>query len=217
MSIEIFVFSAYCSEMVIIFIQGFLMSASLIIAIGVQNAFILRQGIKQRNVFPAVMTAIVCDVSLITIGVLGFANLIERFPGMIAFVTWGGAGFLTVYAMKSFYSAFKAQALDQTSARGMVGEDSVQKTIAVILAISLLNPHVYLDTVVLLGGLSASHEGAGRYVFGIGAILASICWFFSLGYGARYLAPLFEKPRAWQILDVIIGIVMLSIAAALVL
>ncbi len=193
------------------------MGASLIIAIGVQNAFVLRQGLKQRHVLATVLTATFCDVVLIAAGVLGFGLLVEQFPQLITVVTWGGAIFLSIYALKSFYSAYQAQALDQTSAQGLLGEGDVKKTVGVILALSLLNPHVYLDTVVLLGGLSAAFEGTGRYVFGTGAIVASVCWFFGLGYGARFLAPLFEKPKAWQILDIVIGIVMLLIAAKLVL
>jgi len=193
------------------------MGASLIMAIGVQNAFVLRQGLKQRHVLATVLSATICDVVLIAAGVLGFGLLVEKFPQLITIVTWGGAAFLTVYALKSFYSAFQTQTLDQKTAKGMLGEGDVKKTVALILALSLFNPHVYLDTVVLLGGLSAAFEGMGRYVFGMGAIVASICWFFGLGYGARFLAPLFEKPRAWQILDILIGIVMLLIAAKLVL
>lgn len=207
--------------MVFIFVQGFFMSASLIIAIGVQNAFVLRQGIKQRHVFATVMTATICDVFLIIAGVLGFGVLVEQFPSLIDIVKWGGALFLCCYALKSFYNAYQGfknpQRLNQKDAKGMLGGESVRHTVIFILAISLLNPHVYLDTVVLLGGLSASFEGSGRYVFGMGAIIASIVWFFSLGYGARYLAPIFEKPKAWQILDIVIGIVMFAIALKLVL
>ena len=99
----------------------------------------------------------------------------------------------------------------------MLGDGDVSKTIGIAMALSFLNPHALLDTVVLLGGLSASYEGAGRYAFGTGAMLSSFVWFFGLGYGARYLAPLFIKPKAWQILDVLIGITMLLIALSLVL
>lgn len=203
-----------------IFVAGFFMGASLIIAIGVQNAFILRQGLKQRHVLAAVMTAIVCDVVLIGAGVLGFGALVERFPSLITIITWGGAAFLVVYAIKSFYNAFRAQILDQSQAAGMMqGDDAgtVKKTVAVILAVSLLNPHVYLDTVVLLGGLSASYGETGRFVFSGGAMIASIIWFFALGYGARFLAPLFEKPRSWQILDILIGVIMFAIAIKLII
>lgn len=200
-----------------IFVKGFLMGASLIIAIGVQNAFVLRQGLKQRHVLATVITAALCDVALIAAGVLGFGLIIEQFPALITIVTWGGAAFLFVYGMKSFYSAFKTQHLDQEQAKGMAGEGTLAKTISVLLAVSLLNPHVYLDTVILLGGISASFEGMGRYVFGIGAMCASVVWFFGLGYGARLLAPLFEKPRAWQVLDIVIGIVMWGIALSLIL
>lgn len=193
------------------------MGASLIIAIGVQNAFVLRQGILQRHVFTTALTAALCDVALITAGVLGFGILVEQFPQIIAIVTWGGAAFLFVYGIKSFYRAYKPGILDQSSAKGMAGDGSVPKTIAVLLAVSLLNPHVYLDTVVVLGGISASYGADGRYIFGAGAILASFVWFFGLAYGARFLAPLFEKPRAWQILDFLIGVIMWGIALSLIL
>lgn len=203
--------------MLSIFLQGFFMGASLIIAIGVQNAFVLRQGIKQRHVFITALTATLCDVTLIAAGVLGFGVIIERFPSLITVVTWGGAAFLFVYGLKSFYRAYKPDTLDQSKAEGMAGDGSVKKTIAVLLAVSLLNPHVYLDTVVLLGGISASHGEPGRYIFGIGAIIAAAVWFFGLAYGARLLSPVFEKPRAWQILDFLIGIVMWGIALLLIL
>lgn len=188
------------------------MGATLIIAIGAQNAFVLRQGLKKRHVFPTVLTAALVDALLITAGVFGFGAMVERFPSLITIITWGGIAFLVTYALKSFHRAWKPEGLDQTSAKGMAGDGSVKATIAVILAVSLLNPHVYLDTVVLLGGLSAGFDGYGRYIFGIGAVLASFVWFFSLGYGARLLTPIFEKPRSWQILDIIIGIIMLLIA-----
>ena len=193
------------------------MGASLIIAIGVQNAFVLRQGIKQRHVLLSVLTPTVVDVVLIGAGVLGFGALVERYPGLITFVTWGGALFLTAYALKSFYSALKPETLSQDKAKGLLKEDSAKATFFLILSFSLLNPHVYLDTVVLLGGLSSVYEGFGKYIFGIGAMMASVVWFFALGYGARFLAPLFEKPKAWQILDILIGFVMLFIAAKLIL
>ncbi|MEM6782056.1 MAG: LysE/ArgO family amino acid transporter [Pseudomonadota bacterium] len=199
-----------------IFLQGFFMGASLIIAIGVQNAFVLRQGIKQRHVFATAITAFTFDAILIAAGVLGFGVLVEQFPSLITYVTWGGAAFLIAYGFKSFYSALKPRSLDQNDAKGLAGDGSLKKTIAVLLAVSILNPHVYLDTVVLLGGISASHGETGRYIFGFGAVLASFAWFFSLAYGARLLVPLFEKPRSWQVLDVLIGLIMWLIAFKLI-
>ena len=203
--------------MLSIFLQGLFMGASLIIAIGPQNAFVLRQGIKHRHVFISVLIPAFSDAALIIAGVLGFGIVVEKFPSLITLVTWGGAAFLIAYGLKSFQSAFKPKILDQSTAKGIAGDGSVKKVILVILAFTWLNPHVYLDTVVLLGSIAASHGDPGRYIFGSGAVLASFLWFFGLGYGARFLAPLFEKPKAWQILDVLIGIIMFAIALKLIL
>lgn len=201
--------------MITIFFKGMFLGASLIVAIGLQNAFILRQGIKRTHVLPAVLTAATIDVLLIGTGVLGFGYLIEQHPELIKWVTWGGATFLFIYGAKSFYSAFKPDKMDGERAKGMLKEGSAKEIILIIMGISLLNPHVYLDTVVLIGGLSASYGEVGKYWFGGGAMIASFVWFFALGYGARLLTPLFAKPRAWQILDILIGLTMWAIALSL--
>lgn len=203
--------------MITIFIKGIFLGASLIIAIGLQNAFILRQGIKNHHIFAAALTAALVDVLLIAAGVLGFGFLIEQYPTLIDWITWGGAAFLFIYGLKSFISAIKPANMDDGKAKGMTKQGSAKEVVLIILGISLLNPHVYLDTVVLIGGLSASYGEVGKYWFGAGAILASFIWFFALGYGARLLAPLFAKPKAWQILDILIGIVMWAIALSLLL
>ena len=200
-----------------IFIKGFFLGASLIIAIGLQNAFVLRQGIKKHHIFVTALTASLIDVLLIGAGVLGFGALIEQFPSLIAYITWGGAAFLFVYGAKSLYRAFKPAAIDGDEAKGMIKQGSVKEIIAIIMAISLLNPHVYLDTVVLIGGLAAGYGDTGKYIFGSGAMIASFCWFFALGYGAQFLAPLFAKPKSWQVLDFLIAIIMWAIAVSLVL
>lgn len=205
----------------IIFFKGFLLGASLIIAIGLQNAFVLRQGIKKHHVFVTALTASIIDALLIGAGVLGFGALIEAFPSLITTITWAGAAFLIVYGAKSMFRAFKPAKMSDEEARGMIKQGSAREIVIIILGISLLNPHVYLDTVVLIGGLAASYSdlfnGWGKYVFGSGAILASFCWFFALGYGARLLAPLFNKPKSWQLLDFIIALIMWAIAASLLL
>ena len=203
--------------MTLIFLKGMFLGASLIVAIGLQNAFILRQGIKRKHVLPAVLTASIIDVLLIGAGVLGFGYLIEQHPELIKWVTWGGAAFLFVYGAKSFYSALKPNQMDGDRAKGMSKEGSAKEIILIIMGISLLNPHVYLDTVVLIGGLSASYGEIGKYWFGGGAMIASFIWFFALGYGARLLTPLFAKPKAWQILDILIGLTMWGIAMSLVI
>ena len=205
--------------MLLIFLKGMALGGSLIIAIGLQNAFILRQGIKNRHIFASALTASLIDVMLIGAGVLGFGYLIEQQPDLIKWITWGGAAFLFIYGLKSFLSALKPSTMDKENAKGM-DKGSMRESVLIIMGISLLNPHVYLDTVVLIGGLSASYaefyDGWGKYLFGCGAMLASFIWFFALGYGAKLLAPLFAKPRAWQILDILIGIIMWAIAVSLV-
>ncbi len=200
-----------------IFLKGAFLGASLIIAIGVQNAFILRQGLKNRHVFASALTASSIDAFLIGAGVLGFGLILENFPGLIDAVKYVGAAFLFVYGVKSFRDAFANKKLDQDKAKGKIQDHSLRHTIIFLMGVSFLNPHVYLDTVILIGGLSASYGETGKYYFGAGAMIASFIWFFALAYGARFLAPLFEKPRAWQILDVLIGLVMWAIALSLLL
>ena len=203
--------------MLSVFLKGMVLGGSLIVAIGLQNAFILRQGIKNRHIFIAAFTASLIDVLLIGSGVLGFGYLIEQHPNLIKYITWGGAAFLFTYGFKSFLSAFKPQNMDDENAKGMLKQNSAKEVILIIMGVSLLNPHVYLDTVVLIGGLSASYGHIGKYWFGGGAMTASFIWFFALGYGARLLSPLFKKQRAWQILDILIAITMWGIAVSLLI
>lgn len=200
-----------------IYFKGLFLGASLIIAIGLQNAFILRQGLKNRHIFAACLTASLIDAALIAAGVLGFGFLIEQMPSLIQFITWGGAAFLFVYGAKSFYSALRPATLDDENAKGLMKEGSTKETILILLGVSLLNPHVYLDTVILIGGLGASYGTDGKYWFGGGAASASFLWFFALGYGARLLSPLFARPKAWQILDILIGLTMWAIALSLLI
>lgn len=194
-------------------LSGFFLGASLIIAIGAQNAFILRQGLIRNHVFVLVLICAISDALLIAAGVAGVGSLIAKSPILISVVTLGGALFLASYAFIAFKRAMRPEAM-------MTGNDerlSLKAAIATVLAFTFLNPHVYLDTVLLVGSLSAAYEGDARFAFGIGAMAASFVWFFSLGYGARLLAPLFSKPLAWRILDTIIGIVMSLIALSLVM
>jgi L-lysine exporter family protein LysE/ArgO len=193
------------------FAAGFTLGATLIIAIGAQNAFVLRQGLKREHVFVLSLVCAVSDAALIAAGVAGLGTLISRAPGLIATITLFGAVFLFVYGLIAFRRAMKPTAL--TAAQST--KQALWPALATVLAFTWLNPHVYLDTVVLLGGLSARYQGAERLAYGLGATLASFVWFFALGYGARLLAPLFARPRAWQILDVAIGVIMWLIAARL--
>ncbi|MES2906916.1 MAG: LysE/ArgO family amino acid transporter [Pseudomonadota bacterium] len=193
-------------------LNGFLLGASLIIAIGPQNAFVLRQGLKRSYVFSVSLICALSDALLITIGVAGLGTLVQQSPQALDIVAIGGAIFLVVYGLIAFKRALHPSAIR------MQGEstDKFSVVIATCLAFTFLNPHVYLDTVVLLGSLSAHYSGTARIVYGASAALASFVWFFSLGYGARLLTPVFEKPQAWRILDISIGLVMWLIAARLV-
>ena len=193
-------------------ISGFLLGASLILAIGAQNAFILRQGLLRQHVFVLCLICALSDALLIAAGVAGLGTLVATSPRLIAWVTVGGALFLLAYAVLAFRRALHPLALH--AARK--GEARLGPAIAACLAFTFLNPHVYLDTVVLLGGLSAAFEGAERVAYGIGAATASFVWFFGLGYGARLLQPLFARPEAWRVLDVLIGVVIAAIGIGLV-
>jgi L-lysine exporter family protein LysE/ArgO len=193
-------------------ISGFLLGASLIVAIGAQNAFILRQGLLRQHVFIACLICAFSDAILIAAGVAGLGTLISRSPVLIIVVTIGGALFLFAYAFLAFRRSMHAEALYAAKK----GEGSLKAAIAACLACTFLNPHVYLDTVVLLGSISAGFEGAARMAFGAGAALASFVWFFGLGYGARLLQPVFARPAAWRVLDIMIGVVMAAIGLGLV-
>jgi L-lysine exporter family protein LysE/ArgO len=192
-------------------LSGFLLGASLIIAIGAQNAFILRQGLLREHVFLLSLICALSDALLITAGVAGLGTLIAQSPTLISVVTLGGAVFLFWYASVAFRRALHPEVLKAAN----TGNGNLKVAIGTVLALTFLNPHVYLDTVVLLGGLSARFEGAHRAAYGAGAALASFIWFFGLGYGARLLQSIFAKPAAWRVLDVLIGLVMAGIGLSL--
>ena len=192
------------------FINGFALGASLIIAIGAQNAFILKQGLLRQHVFILCLICASADAALIAAGVGGLGTMVSSHPSLVTAVTLFGALFLAAYSFIAFRRALHA------SSMGVSGEDtSLRQAIAACLAFTFLNPHVYLDTVLLLGGLSSRYEGDLRLSYGAGAVIASFVWFFGLGYGARLLLPLFQKPVAWRVLDTIIGVVMALIALSL--
>ncbi|MES0863616.1 LysE/ArgO family amino acid transporter [Ruegeria sp. SCPT10] len=194
------------------FIAGFALSFSLILAIGAQNAFILRQGLRREHVFVLCLTCGLSDAILIAAGVAGFGTLAQALPWFETVMRYGGAAFLIWYAVRSFLSAWKGGAALKA---GNGQATSLRTAMLTVMAFTWLNPHVYLDTVVLIGSISAQYDD--RLSFAIGAMLASFVFFFTLGYGARILSPFFARPRAWQVLDVIIGIVMLGIALKLVI
>jgi len=190
------------------FISGFSLGFSLILAIGAQNAFVLKQGIKKEHVFVICLICALSNAVLIFAGVFGFGYLVEQFPTLQTVAKYGGFVFLVTYGLKSFYTAWsmthELNPLDQPIA-------SLVKTVLIVLAFTWLNPHVYLDTVILLGSVSTKF-GSLAPMFGLGAMSASFVFFFSLGYGARILTPVFQKPLSWKILEVLIGIIMLSLA-----
>jgi L-lysine exporter family protein LysE/ArgO len=195
-----------------VILTGFLLGGSLILAIGAQNAFILRQGLLKQHVFILCLVCALSDAILIAAGVGGLGRIIDGHPEFVKWVTVAGAIFLFAYAIFALQRAFKPQAMQAAS----TGQGNLKAALAQCLAFTFLNPHVYLDTVVLVGGISSRYIGQEKTAFAAGAMAASFTWFFSLGYGARLLQPVFAKPRAWQVLDLIIAAVMTMIAISLV-
>lgn len=196
------------------FIEGCGTGAGLIIAIGAQNAFVLKQGILKNYVFTTVSICAVIDAILIGVGVGGLGAILTSNLGLLTFARWGGVLFLLYYGLRSFRSIFKAEAMKPGSD---LNSPDLKRTIGTVLALSLLNPHVYLDTVVLVGSIGAQFPPSGRLFFALGAMFSSFVWFFGLGYGAAYLAPLFQKPLAWKILEFLTGCILWTIAISLIL
>jgi len=192
-------------------LAGFALGFSLILAIGGQNAFVLRQGLMRSHVFAVCLTCALSDAILIAAGVAGFGALTRAIPGLELAMRLFGAAFLIWYGARTLRNAWRGgQAMQASGAAG-----SLRRALLTCLALTWLNPHVYLDTVVLLGAVAAQYED--RLNFALGAMTASFVFFFSLGYGARLLAPVFARPRAWQALDLVIALVMWAIAAKLLL
>ncbi|MEJ7138961.1 LysE/ArgO family amino acid transporter [Amphibiibacter pelophylacis] len=195
-----------------IFLHGLLLGLSLIVAIGAQNAFVLRQGLRREHVTPVVVLCALADAVLITAGVLGMARVIASHPGLAQIMAGAGAVFLAAYGWKALLRARHASRLQAAQGGGL----SLGAALAQAAAFTLLNPHVYLDTVLLVGSIGAQHPpGLAQVSFIAGACTASVGWFTLLGFGARALAPVFARPRAWQVLDGIIGLTMLTLAALL--
>jgi L-lysine exporter family protein LysE/ArgO len=197
----------------IVFFNGFATSAALIIAIGAQNAFVLRQGIKREHVFAVALICALSDALLISLGIAGVGTLIQRHPLLLAVARYGGALFLFVYAAFALRRAMRPKGAELGAAS--TEKMSLRSAVLACLAFTYLNPHCYLDTVVLLGSISGQYPLPQRWVFGAGAFTASFVWFFALAYGARLLAPLFAKPVAWRVLDTLIAAVMITIGIAL--
>jgi L-lysine exporter family protein LysE/ArgO len=194
------------------FIPGLLTGLSLIIAIGAQNAFVIRQGLTKKHVLLVVAICAISDAVLIALGVAGLGALISGLPWLLEVIRWFGVAYLTWFAIRSITSLLKNQFMDASGSQSL----SRGKVIAAVLGFTFLNPHVYLDTVILLGSIG-NQFGADRWYFALGAATGSILWFSALGFGARSAAGLMSKPVFWKILDGIIAAVMLAIAAMLAL
>lgn len=195
------------------FIAGFGLSLSLIVAIGAQNAFVLRQGLRREYVGAVVLVCAALDVALMIIGVSGVAAALGHHPAALAALAIGGAAFLLFYGVQAVRRALQPLALH--TAQQAPAAPALRAVLTQTLAITLLNPHVYLDTVLLVGAVGAQQPAALRPLFLLGAGLASCVWFSALGYGARLLAPVFARPRAWRALDAVVALTMFALAAML--
>ena len=195
------------------FTTGFVLSATLIIAIGAQNAFVLRQGIRREHVAPIVAFCAIADLLLIAVGVAGLAGILGDSPTLVAVLTIAGSAFLVWYGMRALGRALVPQTL-----RAATGSEplSLASAMAQAAGFTLLNPHVYLDTVLLMGSIGTRQPPDLRGWFVGGAACASGVWFTTLGFGARLLAPIFARPRAWQVLDTVVGLTMLFLAVVLI-
>lgn len=192
---------------------GFATGFSLILAIGAQNAFILRSGLARAHVFAICLFAATSDALLIVVGVAGFSSLVEYLPWFPTVMLWGGAAFLFVYGLTRFIAAWRGDYEMVLSGQA----PGLWRSLAILAAFTWANPHVYLDTLGLIGAISLQYPlYADKVMFTAGAVLASFTFFFSLGYGARYLAPIMTSPRSWQVFDVIIGVVMWALVLKLI-
>jgi len=193
-------------------LSGFGFGLSLIVAIGAQNAFVLRQGLRREHVLPIVVVCAVSDVVLILLGVAGAGAVFDVAPVALTVVRYAGAAFLLGYGFLAAKRAWRPTAL---TADGPAIRSSLAAAIGTCLALTWLNPHVYIDTVVLLGSIASTH-GDDRWWFGLGAAVGSVVWFVALGFGARLLQPVFARPAAWRVLDGVIAVMMVAIAVSLV-
>jgi L-lysine exporter family protein LysE/ArgO len=190
-------------------LQGLALTFGLIVAIGAQNAFVLRQGLRREHVGTIVAFCTLADAVLMAAGVAGLATLIGSQPGLARVLAGGGALFLLGYGLRALWNARAPGALQATTGQAFTRRQALVQ----VAGFTLLNPHVYLDSVLLIGTIGAQHAGApARAAFIGGCVLASAVWFTALGYGARRLAPLFARPRAWQVLDALVGLTMLVLA-----
>jgi L-lysine exporter family protein LysE/ArgO len=194
-------------------LAGFATALSLIVAIGAQNAFVLRQGLRREHVLPVVLTCALSDAVLISSGILGLGALLTRNQLALDIAKFGGAAFLYAYAFLAAKRAFNPGSITPAGH----APAALRSVVLACLGFTYLNPHVYLDTVVLLGSLANQRGTDGRWLYGLGAVTASFTWFFSLGFFSRKLSTLFARPRAWQFLDSTIALLMTTLATWMLL
>ncbi len=192
------------------YVNGLLVAAGLIIAIGAQNAFVLAQSLRREHHLPVAALCVLCDALLVTAGVFGLATVLAQSPMLLAVARWGGAAFLLWLGVQALRRAFNPQALQQQDS----GPRSRRTVLLAALAVTLLNPHVYLDTVLLIGSLGAQQPVPGAYA--LGAASASLIWFFTLALGAAWLAPWLARPATWRLLDLMVAAMMFAVAWQLV-
>ena len=204
---------------IMVFLNGFAISAGLLVAIGPQNAFLLRKGLKRRHVFAVATTCFLGDIILILLAGAGVGLLAQQNQLAIKILGWGGAVFLIWYGWRSFRAArqgtaFTDEEIDQAGkdARGK----GTMGAIVMALLLTFLNPHTYVDTIVILGGLASQYAGTELWIFIVGAILGSAVWFYGIGFGAKFLTPFFQNPKSWRRLDTVVGVIMWSMAAMLI-
>ncbi|MBM3115041.1 LysE/ArgO family amino acid transporter [Jeongeupia naejangsanensis] len=195
-----------------IYWQGLALGGSLIVAIGAQNAHVLRMGLLRQHALLTAAVCALCDIALITLGLLGMGALLATSPFLLTAARWGGAAYLIWYGIGSLRAAFQANALTQTASASVI---SRRQALATALGFSLLNPHVYLDTVLLLGSVGGRYDDLARLQFGLGAVSASLLWFFGLAFAARTLAPWLARPAVWRLLDALTALTMFGLAALL--
>ena len=193
-------------------LRGFLVAISLIVAIGAQNAYILKLGLLKQHIFKAVLFCVVSDFLLISAGVFGLGFFIQGKQLFINAISIFGILFLCLYAFSSFKAAFKNQSMVIDKE---LKTNPLKEVITLLFVFTYLNPHTYLDTILLIGGIGSHIDNGLKLYFILGCGLASLLWFISLGYGARLLIPLFKKPITWKFLDILIGVLMLYIAYSL--
>ncbi|MFB4393919.1 MULTISPECIES: LysE/ArgO family amino acid transporter [unclassified Pseudomonas] len=193
------------------YMNGMLVAFGLIMAIGTQNAFVLAQSLRREHHLPVALLCVVCDAVLVAAGVFGLATVLAHNPTLLAAARWGGALFLIWYGAKALQRACSTQSLEQQEGLGLRSRRAVLLS---ALAVTLLNPHVYLDTVLLIGSLGAQQTVPGAYV--AGAASASLVWFFTLALGAAWLAPWLARPSTWRLLDLMVAVMMFAVAAQLI-